>query len=66
LGAVENEIESLEVEIAQLEEKMVDPDVYANLDKMAEVNTHYDDLKKKLEDLNADWSQLAEEMEELE
>jgi ATP-binding cassette subfamily F protein 3 len=66
LGAVENEIESLEIEISQLEEKMADPDVYSNLDKLAEVNTHYDNLKKKLEDLNADWSQLAEEMEELE
>lgn len=66
LESIEKEIESLEKEITQIEEKMSDPDVYSNLEKLAEANKQYDTLKRSLENKNANWEQLVEEIEEME
>jgi hypothetical protein len=45
---------------------MSDPDVYSNLEKLAEANKQYDTLKRSLENKNANWEQLVEEIEEME
>ena len=66
LESVEDEIESTETEIAKIEEKMSDPEVYSNLNKLAEANKDYDKLKSKLEDKNLTWEEIVEEIEKLE
>lgn len=66
LESLENEIESIEIEITKAEEKMAEPDVYSNLDKLAESNKLYNNLKNKLEERNANWDQIAEEIEDME
>ena len=66
LESVEDEIESTETEIVKIEEKMSEPEIYSNLDKLAEANKDYDKLKSKLEDKNLTWEELVEEIEKLE
>ena len=66
LKSIEDEIEQVEKEIAEIEEQLSDPDVYANLDKLSEVNKIYDEHKKQLEDKNNSWEKIVEELEDLE
>lgn len=66
LEEVEKEIEHIEKEIVKVEEHMSTPEVYADLDKLAKSNQHYDQLKSELENKNSSWEKLVEEIETLE
>lgn len=66
LKSIEDEIEQIEKEITKVEEQLSEPEVYANLDKLSEVNKIYDELKKQLEDKNNTWEKIVEELEDLE
>jgi ATP-binding cassette subfamily F protein 3 len=66
LGQLEIEIEKLEEEKTRLEEIMTDPDVYANPNKLSEINDKYNKTKELLEVKNTDWEALVEQIESLE
>ncbi len=66
IESIEKDIESMELEISLAEEKMSAPEVYSNLEKLAEANKNYEALKIKLEEKNAAWEKVAEEIEALE
>ena len=52
LKSIEDEIDQIERKITEIEEQLSDPNVYANLDRLSEVNRIYDEHKKHLEDKN--------------
>ena len=63
---VESEIEELEVQISEIEDQMATPDVYANPEKLAEINQSYDKVKSELDLQNKNWEDLVLKMEEAE
>ncbi len=66
LEYLENEIDILEAESLQAEESMSEPEIYGNIDKLAETNKQYDHIKTRLEEKNLEWGNIAEEIERLE
>lgn len=66
METIEKGIESMEFEISMAEEKMSDPEVYSDLEKLAEANKNYEALKVKLEERNTEWEKIAEGIEALE
>jgi ATP-binding cassette subfamily F protein 3 len=65
IEAIENEIESLELEKNKVEESMADPDIYANPDKLSEVNSRYNEVKNKINKKNLEWETLVEQLDSL-
>ncbi len=53
-------IEKLEANKTSLEEQMADPEVYKNADKLAEVQTQYNELQTTLEQTYCRWEELEE------
>jgi ATP-binding cassette subfamily F protein 3 len=66
LGKKEVEIENLEKNIDKLEAQMVQPDNYADADKLSELTIELNSEQAKLKTANKDWEFLAEQIDELE
>jgi ATP-binding cassette subfamily F protein 3 len=63
LEDLEQGISACENEIQILEEELSKPEVYANIQKLAEVNTSYEKKKTELESLNMQWEACVEAIE---
>ncbi|MGN1070688.1 MAG: ABC-F family ATP-binding cassette domain-containing protein [Candidatus Fimadaptatus sp.] len=59
----EKQIAAKEDEIAALEERMSDPAIYQDPSGAAQVNQDYERLKRELEALYDEWSELSERLE---
>ena len=66
LEQAEKDIEKLENLINQIEDEMSKPDVYANPDKLAELNGRLNNNQSKLKLANKDWEFIAEQIDNLE
>lgn len=63
LEKIELEIEQAEKEVNELERTMAQPDVYANPEKLAEVNAKFEQAKTKLESLQSGWEDVADQID---
>lgn len=63
---LERKIETIQINISDLETIMSQPDFYSDQDKSLQVLNNYNSLKLSLEDLNEEWMNLSLELEELE
>lgn len=66
LSALEEEINQLDQQKTGLENDLSSPGVYANPDKLAEVNANYDDINQSLAAAHKQWEDLASEIDRLE
>jgi ATP-binding cassette subfamily F protein 3 len=66
IDETEQSVASLEAQIKQLEEEMARPAVFADAYKLAQANTEYEKVKKRLQEANTTWEQLMLEAETLE
>jgi ATP-binding cassette, subfamily F, member 3 len=65
LAKIEKEIESLELLKGETEEKMADPDIYADEVKAQKIQESYQDIQNSLYEANAKWENLVEEISRL-
>lgn len=65
LSKIEKEIESLELLKRETEEKMADPDIYADESKAQKIQESYQDIQNSLYEANAKWENLVEEISRL-
>lgn len=65
LDKIETEIEKAEAEVRELELTMAKPEIYANPEKLAEVNSSFEKAKSKLESLQSDWEDIADKIDTL-
>lgn len=63
LENLENEIEAAEKKLSELENTMAQPEIYANPEKLAEVNSSFEEAKTKLESLQSDWEGIADQID---
>lgn len=66
LEQTEKDIENLEDLTNKIEDEMSKPDVYANPDKLAELNSRLNNNQSKLKLANKDWGFIAEQIDSLE
>lgn len=66
LESVEQKISDLDKQKLALEEQMADPNVYANPDKLKEVNDQYESLKSEQTSLDEQWEELFNKVDQLE
>lgn len=66
LERLEDDIQLGEEELKVIEEQMAGPEFYSNVDKLQELNTKYDKLKKQMEKKNNEWEEIVLKIEELE
>ena len=59
LKKVEQEIDQVETALAELEEKLNDPEIATNLGKLNEITKEQDRLNTRLEELMNKWEELA-------
>ncbi len=64
LKKVEDLIGQLESDQVQLEEKLADPTVYGNPDRLQEVSEAFENNQQKLSQLNTQWDELAEKVDQ--
>ncbi|MFZ6665729.1 ATP-binding cassette domain-containing protein [Peijinzhouia sedimentorum] len=69
--ALQNELKSLEENIAQMEKKkkqleaeLAKPEIFGNFEKLAEVNSEFEALQQKLSQSNKEWEALFLKLEE--
>lgn len=65
LSKIEKEIESLELLKGETEEKMADPEIYADESKAQKIQESYQDIQNSLYEANAKWENLVEEISRL-
>ena len=65
IGTVEAEIEKLEEELAQINDKLSDPEKYQEEIKSGELYKQHSDVDAKLQQVMEQWEQLHAELEEL-
>ncbi len=63
---IEKEIEDLVLKRNEAEESMADPKVYANPDKLSEINVKYNEFNDKIKNKNLEWETLVERLDSLE
>ena len=63
LEKIESEIEKTEKEVSDLEITMASPEVYANPEKLAEVNHKFEKTKTLLESLQSNWEDVADQID---
>ncbi|UJL48172.1 ABC-F family ATP-binding cassette domain-containing protein [Virgibacillus sp. NKC19-16] len=61
IAELEETIEKLELEIAILEEKMTEPDIYQDHEKALELTKQTSELKQQIDPLMEEWTALQEE-----
>jgi len=66
IETIEKEIEDLELKKSQAEESMADPKIYANPEKLSEINTQYNEFNDKIKNKNQEWETLVERLDSLE
>ncbi|MFN3757946.1 MAG: ribosomal protection-like ABC-F family protein [Algoriphagus aquaeductus] len=65
LSKIEKEIESLELLKRETEEKMADPEIYADESKAQKIQESYQDIQNSLYEANAKWENFVEEISRL-
>jgi len=65
LTLLENRIESLENDVAQIEQQMTSTEIYSDIDKLQVVSQTYKKTKKELEVANMNWDRIAAELDGL-
>ncbi len=65
LSKLEAQIEKLESQKEAVEQKMAEPDLYADEPKLKKVQEEHQDLHRKIDDLNAAWESLVDEISAL-
>ncbi|MFL0682904.1 MAG: ABC-F family ATP-binding cassette domain-containing protein [Algoriphagus aquaeductus] len=65
LSKIEKEIESLELLKRETEEKMADPEIYADESKAQKIQESYQDIQNSLYEANAKWENLVEDISRL-
>lgn len=65
LSKIEKEIESLELLKRETEEKMADPEIYADESKAQKIQESYQDIQNSLYEANAKWKNLVEDISRL-
>ncbi|MCB0494499.1 MAG: ABC-F family ATP-binding cassette domain-containing protein [Cyclobacteriaceae bacterium] len=63
LEKIESGIELAEKEVNELENTMAQPEVYANPEKLAEVNTKFEEAKMRLKSFQSDWEDVADKID---
>ncbi|MBO9702676.1 MAG: ABC-F family ATP-binding cassette domain-containing protein [Sporocytophaga sp.] len=73
LKSLQNQLDKIEARITELENKKVKveeelakPDVYSNVQKLADTNSKYEQLRQQLEEEQQKWDEYAEKIQELE
>jgi ATP-binding cassette subfamily F protein 3 len=66
LDKTEAKITELENKKAKLEEELAKPDVYSNVQKLADTNSQYELLRQQLEEEQQKWDEYAEKIQGLE
>ena len=66
LEVIEIEIEKAEEHKTKIEDKLADPKIFQDADKLKDFNQQYDKVKSALTDLNSKWESTAEKIEEVE
>jgi ATP-binding cassette, subfamily F, member 3 len=66
IGAVEKDLDRHTKEMEELAAQLADPEVYRRGEKIPELLKSHAAAKKQVEDLTAEWEQLAQELEGLE
>ena len=66
VGRFESEIEALEVELKKVEERLVSPDFYQDIDRAREEGQRAKDLRSNLDKLYEEWTRAAEELQSAE
>ncbi len=66
LDKTEAKITELENKKAEVEEELAKPDVYSNVQKLADTNSKYELLRQQLENEQQKWDEYAEKIQELE
>jgi hypothetical protein len=54
----------LQVLLQKFEEEMSKPDVYADVDKLMEINQKYESGKKEKQELEQEWDSIVSELSE--
>ena len=63
LEKIETEIIATEKKVGELENTMAQPEVYANPEKLTEVNASFEKEKTTLENLQSDWEDVADQID---
>ncbi len=66
LNRLEESIQQLEEQKATVEEQLSEPANYGNPDRLAELSSRFDQLEKELANLQADWDDLAGQIDAME
>ncbi len=66
LNRLEESIQQLEEQKATVEEQLSEPANYGNPDRLAELSSRFDQLEKELASLQADWDDLAGQIDAME
>ncbi len=65
LESVEKEVEKLEGNLATVEKELADPELYNDDEKAAKVQDKYQSVKGQLDQKNAEWEELVDEISKL-
>lgn len=63
---LEQKLESTKKDKSRLEQKLSDPNVYGDPEKLASLTLEFNEIEKTYEQLNDEWLQLAEKLEDVE
>lgn len=66
LEQIEKLVEELEAKKVAMEQKMAQPEVYADLEKLAEANVEYGKICGQLDSKNTQWEDLVNKIEQIE
>lgn len=65
LEELESKIPAVDAEIATIEEKLCDPEIFQDHEAVQQLQSELDQLKEKQDDLSDDWLKLQEQLEEI-
>ncbi|WP_277585079.1 ABC-F family ATP-binding cassette domain-containing protein [Psychrobacillus antarcticus] len=65
LEELESQIPTVDVEIATIEEKLCDPEIFQDHEAVQQLQRELDELKEKQDDLSNEWLELQEQLEEI-
>ncbi|MEQ8711477.1 MAG: ABC-F family ATP-binding cassette domain-containing protein [Cyclobacteriaceae bacterium] len=66
LEKIEEQVTSTETKIKEIETKLVDPSVFTEEDLLKDTNADYETQKRRLDELNDRWEEVAMKLEEAE
>lgn len=65
LEELESQIPAVDAEIAIIEEKLCDPEIFQDHEAVQQLQRDLDELKEKQDDLSNEWLELQEQLEEI-